>query len=261
MSSLRSPRDSATGRGRTVLVLGATSAIARAIVTELAARGFDLLVAGRDLEDLQTIAADVRLRHGVTAVPLEFDALSFDAHARFLDECRTAASGNVLFGAVLCFGYLGDQAESEKDFAEARRTIDTNFLAAVSILNLLAAELEANRQGFLAAISSVAGDRGRQSNYMYGAAKAGLTVYLQGLRNRLSRSGVRVITIKPGFVDTRMTFGRPGMFLVASPETAAKRIVRAILGGKEVTYVPGFWRFVMFGIRAIPEKMFKKIRL
>ena len=261
MSAPGAGREPGSGHGRSVLILGATSAIARAVATELAARGFDLLVAGRDLEDLQTIAADVRLRHGVAAVPLEFDALSFDTHAWFLDECRTAASGNRLFGAVLCFGYLGDQAESEKDFAEARRTIDTNFVAAVSILNLLAAELEANRQGFLAAISSVAGDRGRQSNYIYGAAKAGLTVYLQGLRNRLSRSGVRVITIKPGFVDTRMTFGRPGMFLVASPESAGRRIVRAIVSGREVSYVPGFWRFVMFGIRAIPEKMFKKIRL
>ena len=261
MSAPRAGREPGSSQGRSVLVLGATSAIARAVATELAARGFDLIVAGRDLEDLRIMAADMRLRYGVAAVPLEFDALSFDTHTRFLDECRAAASGSGLFGAVLCFGYLGDQAESEKDFAEARRTIETNFVAAVSILNLLAGELEANRQGFLSAISSVAGDRGRQSNYIYGAAKAGLTVYLQGLRNRLSRSGVRVITIKPGFVDTRMTFGRPGMFLVASPEAAGRRIVRAILAGTEVSCVPGFWRFVMFGIRAIPEKIFKKIRI
>lgn len=254
-------REPQTGRERTVLVLGATSAIARAVASELAGRGFDLVVAGRDPEEIRLIAADLQVRHGVAVVPVEFDALAFDSHAAFLDECRAAASGNGLFGAVLCFGYLGDQADSEKNFEEARKTLDTNLLAAVSIFNLLARELEAKREGFLAAISSVAGDRGRQSNYIYGAAKAGLTVYLQGLRNRLSRSGVRVVTIKPGFVDTQMTFGRPGMFLVASPEAAAKRIVRAILGGKEVTYVPGFWRFVMLGIRSLPEKVFKKTRL
>jgi len=248
------------GRKRPVLVLGATSAIARAVAGELAARSFDLVLSGRDREELDVLAADLRLRHEVAVAVRTFDALSFDAHSRFVEDCRSA-SPNGLFGVVLCFGYLGDQSEAEVNFAEARRILDTNLLAAVSVLNILARDLEAKREGFICAISSVAGDRGRQSNYIYGAAKAGLTVYLQGLRNRLSRAGVRVVTIKPGFVDTDMTFGRPGMFLVASPAAAARRIVRAILEGKEVSYVPGFWRFVMLGIRAIPERVFKKTRL
>jgi short-subunit dehydrogenase len=128
-------------------------------------------------------------------------------------------------------------------------------------LSLLANIFEEKRSGFLCALSSVAGDRGRQSNYVYGAAKAGLTVFLQGLRNRLFRAGVRVITIKPGFVDTAMTFGRPGMFLVASPESVAVRIVKAILKCEDIVYAPAFWRPVMLLIRLIPEKVFKRMRL
>ncbi|HEY3123583.1 MAG TPA: SDR family NAD(P)-dependent oxidoreductase, partial [Thermoanaerobaculia bacterium] len=150
---------------------------------------------------------------------------------------------------------------AQVDFSEAKRILDTNLIAAVSIFNLLAEHLEARGEGFLCALSSVAGERGRQSNYLYGAAKAGLSTYLQGLRNRLDRSGVRVVTIKPGFVDTRMTFGRPGMFLVASPEKAGRQIVDAIVKGNDVRYVPGFWRPVMLAIRAIPERLFKRMRL
>ena len=246
--------------GRTVLVLGAASAIARAVAGEFARRGYDLLLAGRDSAELDALAADLRLRHGVQAEGRPFDALAFDTHGAFVEACREA-SGDSLAGAVLCFGYLGDQSAAEKDPAEARRVFDTNLLGAVSILGLLANHFEEKRGGFLCAISSVAGDRGRQSNYMYGAAKAGLTVFLQGLRNRLLPAGVRVITIKPGFVDTQMTFGMPGLFLVASPEAVARGIVRAILKGKDQVYLPRFWRLVMLVIRLIPEKIFKRLRL
>ncbi|HKF43661.1 MAG TPA: SDR family oxidoreductase [Thermoanaerobaculia bacterium] len=246
--------------GGTVLVLGAGSAIARAIALELAERGYGLQLAGRDMGELERIATDARVRHGVPAKALFFDALATDTHEAFLRESREASSDS-LAGAVLCFGALGDQEEAQADPSEAKRILDTNFTGAVSILSLLANHFEERRSGFLCALSSVAGDRGRQSNYVYGAAKAGLTVFLQGLRNRLFRSGVRVITIKPGFVDTAMTFGRPGMFLVASPQAAAKRIVAAIEKGKDQAYVPGFWRFVMLAIRLLPERIFKRMRL
>lgn len=252
-ADLRAPK-------RTVVVLGATSAIARAVAEELGSRGFDLVLAGRDVNELETLAADLTLRCRVKVAVRAFDALSYEAHREFVDDCR-ALSGDGVFGAVLCFGYLGDQARAQVDFSEAKRILDTNLIAAVSILNLLAEHLEARRGGFLCALSSVAGERGRQSNYLYGAAKAGLTAYLQGLRNRLDRSGVRVVTIKPGFVDTRMTFGRSGMFLVASPEKAGRQIVDAIVKGNDVRYVPGFWRLVMLAIRAIPERVFKRMRL
>ncbi len=249
----------APGR-QTVLILGATSAIARAVAAEFARRGYNLLLAGRDPGELHALAADLRLRYGVNAEGRPFDALALETHGPFVEDC-CRASRDVLAGAVLCFGYLGDQTVAEKDLREARRILDTNLLGSVSILSLLANHFETRREGFLCALSSVAGDRGRQSNYIYGAAKAGLTVFLQGLRNRLFRSGVAVITIKPGFVDTRMTYGRPGMFLVASPEKAAKQIVKAILRGRDVSYVPGFWRPVMFLIRSIPEGIFKRMRL
>jgi short-subunit dehydrogenase len=245
---------------QTVLVLGGASAIARAVAAEFARRGYDLLLAGRDAEELERLAADLRVRHGIRARTLAFDALDFEGHSAFVEACREASEDS-LSGAVLCFGYLGDQSRAEADPTEAKHILDTNLVGAVSILGLLANHFEEKRSGFLCALSSVAGDRGRQSNYVYGSAKAGLTVFLQGLRNRLSRSDVRVITIKPGFVDTAMTFGRPGMFLVASPEAAARRIVAAVLGGADQAYVPRFWRPVMLLIRIIPEKLFKRMRL
>lgn len=244
----------------TALVLGAASAIARAVAGEFASRGFDLLLAGRDREELDRIAADLSLRYRVNAQARAFDALAFDTHRAFVEACREA-SRDSLAGAVLCFGYLGEQSAAQKDPGEARRVLDTNLVGAVSILSLLANHFEERRSGFLCALSSVAGDRGRQSNYVYGAAKAGLTVFLQGLRNRLFASGVTVTTIKPGFVDTQMTWGRPGLFLVASPRTAAKRIVAAVLKGEDQAYVPGFWRPVMLLIRLIPERLFKRMKL
>lgn len=244
----------------TVLILGASSSIARAIALELAGRGYDLQLGGRDMEELDRIATDARVRHDVDAKAVLFDALQTDTHEAFVRQCREA-SRDSLAGAVLCFGALGDQGEAQADPSEARRILDTNFTGAVSILSVLANLFEEKRSGFLCALSSVAGDRGRQSNYVYGSAKAGLTVFLQGLRNRLFRSGVKVITIKPGFVDTAMTFGRPGMFLVASPQAAAARIVAAIEKGKDQAYVPGFWRFVMLAIRLLPERIFKRLRL
>jgi decaprenylphospho-beta-D-erythro-pentofuranosid-2-ulose 2-reductase len=244
----------------TVIVLGAASGIGRAVADELARKGYHLLLAGRNAEELGALAADLKLRRGVHAQDLSFDALALETHAAFMEEC-VQASRDSLAGAVVCFGTLGDQSVAEKDALETKRILDTNLLGAASILGLLANHFEAKRRGFLCAISSVAGDRGRQSNYVYGAAKAGLTVFLQGLRNRLFRSGVLVTTIKAGFVDTGMTFGRPGMFLVASPEHAGRAIVRAIRQGRDVAYVPGFWRAVMLLIRAIPERVFKRLRL
>ena len=259
MTEATAPADQ-TPRNRTVVILGATSTIARAVAAEFARRGFDLLVAGRDPDELETLASDLQLRFRVRAKARPFDALALETHARFVEDCRQA-SQETLVGAVLCFGTLGDQKAAERDPREARRILDTNLLGAVSVLGLLANYFEARRSGFLCALSSVAGDRGRQSNYIYGAAKAGLTAFLQGLRNRLSSSGVAVVTIRAGLVDTPMTYGRPGLFLVASPEKVARQIVGAALEGKDESYVPAFWRPIMFLIRSIPERIFKRMRL
>lgn len=247
------------GKG-VVLVAGATSAIARAAALELARAGYALVLAARDVGEAGAIAADLRLRHGARAEAAELEALAFDTHPRIVADL-VARHGDALEGVLVAFGYGGDAERARSDFDEARRIVDTNFTACVSLLTPFAQHLERRGRGFVCVISSVAGDRGRQSNYVYGAAKGGLTTYLQGLRNRLFHAGVRVITVNPGFVDTRMTFGKPGTFLVAPPEAVARGIVRAIARGTDVVYLPGFWRPVMFAIRSIPEAVFKRLRM
>jgi short-subunit dehydrogenase len=242
-----------------VLILGATSGIASALAREFAAHKFDLVLGGRDGEELSALASDLSLRYGVRADVFPFDALDTQTHASTLRSFLSQA-GKVLEGAVVCIGYLGDQAKGQSDWEEARRILETNFTGCVSALNILANHFELRQAGFICAISSVAGDRGRQSNYLYGAAKAGLSTYLEGLRNRLFPAHVKVITVKPGFVDTRMTYGRRGLFLLVSPERVGKGIFRAIVKGKEVVYVPWFWRFIMLIVQSIPEPIFKRLR-
>jgi short-subunit dehydrogenase len=243
-----------------VLIAGATSTIAKALAAEFATHGFDLIVTGRDAEDVRALAADLSLRHGVQAQAVVFDVLDEQARDKSLADCLKT-SGESLAGAVTCLGYLGDQATAQADSREARCILDTNFTACVATTDLLAAYFEEKKRGFICGISSVAGDRGRQSNYYYGAAKGGFSLYLQGLRNRLFRSGVSVTTVKPGFVDTQMTFGRPGMLLVASPEKVAAAIYKAATQGKDVVYVPAFWHWIMLLVRLVPERVFKRMRL
>jgi short-subunit dehydrogenase len=242
-----------------VLILGATSAIASALAREFAAHKFDLVLGGRDREELSALTSDLSLRYGIRAGVLSFDALDAQTHASTLRSFLSGA-GNALEGVVVCMGYMGDQAKGQCDWEEARRILETNFTGCVSVLNILANHFEPRRAGFICAISSVAGDRGRQSNYLYGAAKAGLSTFLQGLRNRLFHANVKVITVKPGFVDTHMTYGRPGLFLVASPESVAKGIFQAIAKGKDVVYLPWFWRLIMLIVQSIPEAIFKRLR-
>lgn len=238
-----------------VLIVGATSGIARETAHEFARRGHPLLLAARNLEELRLTAADIRLRHGVEIEIRPFDAMDFASH-------RTLFEGVELDGVIVCHGYLGEQSRAQTDMAEAAAIIEVNFTSYVSVLHTAAEYFEQRRKGFICALSSVAGDRGRQSNYVYGAAKGALSILLQGLRNRLHPAGVRVITAKPGFVDTGMTFGLLGGGpLVASPEQVARGLCRAIAAGKHTIYLPGFWRWIMLVIRSIPEPLFKRLRL
>lgn len=243
-----------------ILIVGATSAIARALAAEFAARGHALLLAGRDVGELKMLAADLHLRHNVRTGTYPLDVLAFDTHHEVLQSVFLQ-EGEELEGVIVCAGYLGDQAEAQERPDEAKRIIDTNFTGCVSVLNLAANHFEKKGRGFICALSSVAGDRGRQSNYLYGSAKAGLSAYLQGLRNRLFHHGVDVVTVKLGFVDTRMTFGRSSLFLVASPEAIGARIHAAIRKGKSVVYLPWFWRYIMLAVRCLPEVIFKRLRL
>lgn len=245
-----------------VLVVGATSGIARALCHRLAKRGCNLVVAGRNTEELTRIARDLEIRHDTVVYVEPFEAMDFQAHQDLCDRCVKHFDGD-LKGVILCYGYLPEQEETQIDFSEARKTVELNFLSAVAVLSHAANYLEKQKGGYIAAISSVAGDRGRQSNYTYGAAKAGLSVYLEGLRNRLRHAGVHVLTVKPGFVDTPMTHGLvdPDSPLVASPDRVAVCIDRAIRKRWNVVYSPWFWRPIMTVIRWIPEWIFVRLRL
>lgn len=245
------------GRAGPVLIVGVTSAIGRAAAGAFAAHGRNLLVTARSREELEAVAADLRIRHRVDVDARVFDALSFEDHEGLMD----VAGGTPLHGVVVTLGYMGDQEEAQGDFREARRIVDTNYTACVSLLEKAASILEARGRGFICVVGSVAGDRGRQSNYLYGSAKSGLDAYLQGLRNRLHPAGVKVTTVKPGFVDTRMTYGKEGMFMVASPDAVGRGIYRAVRRGRSVVYLPGFWRLIMWVIRSIPEPVFKRLKL
>lgn len=242
------------------LVLGASSAIARAFARVAAAAGDDVILAGRDAADLEIAATDVTLRGSGQARALAFDARDHGSHEAVAAQAEALAAGKPL-SVFLAFGTMPAQAEIDADWATAWATLDSNLVGAMSILQRLAPILETRKAGRVVAIGSVAGDRGRLKNYVYGAAKAGLATYLQGLRARLFRADVPVTTVKPGFVDTAMTWGLPGLFLVASPEDVARTCYAAARKGKEEIYVPFFWWGIMTIIRNIPERIFKKLSI
>ena len=242
------------------LILGAKSAIAQAVARQLSESGWDLILAARQPDSLQPFAADVQLRSGQRADLFAFDALNTATHATLPEELHTQYGDFQL--AVLVFGYLGDQEKALADTSEMERIISTNYSGAVVLLSHLANYLQTlDRPCGIISITSVAGDRGRQSNYFYGAAKGALALFLQGLRNHLSSSQVHVLTVKPGFVDTPMTADLEGLFLVAPPQRVAHDILHAYAKKKDVLYTPWFWRYIMLVIRCIPERIFKKLKL
>ena len=242
-----------------ILIIGAGSAIAEAAARLFAQRGDRLFLLARSREQLEVIAADLRVR-GADAVHFDiFDVNDTPRHAAVLEGAVAALEG--LDIVLVAHGTLPDQQACEQDIELLRRELDTNGVSSVLLLMQLAQHFEQQGHGTLAVISSVAGDRGRQSNYVYGAAKGMLSIFLQGLRNRLQRHGVQVLTIKPGFVDTPMTAEFPKGLLWAQPETVAGGILKAINRGADVVYLPWFWRYIMWVIRSIPELIFKRMRL
>jgi NAD(P)-dependent dehydrogenase (short-subunit alcohol dehydrogenase family) len=246
--------------GRTWLVLGASSSVARAFGRLVAARGAAVLLAGRDSDDLNRSAADLTARYGAPAHVLAFDARDRASIASVIEQCGAHVPAGAL-DVFLAFGSMPEQAEMEADPALAVATIEANYTGAVALLLGLAPLLEAGRRGHVIVLGSVAGDRGRLKNYIYGSAKAGLATFTAGLRNRLFRAGVLVTTVKPGFMDTAMTWGLPGMFLVAQPDDAARACLEAALKGREIVYYPRFWALIMLIIRLIPERIFKKLSI
>ena len=242
-----------------VLIFGATSAIARATARLFAARGDRLFLVARDDAKLEVTAQDLRSRGAEHASYAAADLADDARHEALIDEAVQALGG--LDIVLIAYGTLPDQRALEGSFEATRAALQVNFSSVVSLLTLLANRLETQRSGTLAVISSVAGDRGRASNYIYGTAKGALSLFMQGLRNRLHDAGVHVLTIKPGFVDTPMTAEVKKNFLFAKPDQVATGIVSAIDKKREVVYLPFFWRWLMLVIRALPEPLFKRLKL
>jgi short-subunit dehydrogenase len=245
---------------RKILIIGATSAIAEATARLFAARGDALFLVARNAEHLRAVVADLNVRGAARTDNATLDATDFAAHEAVLDRAERDLGG--IDVALIAHGTLSDQAQCERSLDALRREFDTNAISTIALLTSLANRMEARRSGTLAVISSVAGDRGRQSNYVYGAAKAAVSTFLGGLRQRLAKSGVTVLTIKPGFVDTPMTAGIANKgALWAQPEHIAAGIVKAIDGRRNIVYLPWFWRWIMLVIRHIPEPLFKRLKL
>lgn len=243
-----------------ILIIGATSAIAEATARRFAARGDALFLVARNAEHLRAIAADLAVRGAMRNATATLDAADFGAHEAVLDAAERELGG--LDVVLIAHGTLSDQARCQASVESMRRELDVNAISTLALLTHVANRFEAQKRGTIAVISSVAGDRGRQSNYVYGSAKAAVTTFLGGLRQRLAKANVDVLTIKPGFVDTPMTaaIANKGA-LWAQPDRIADGIVKAIDRRRNVVYLPWFWRWIMLVIRHIPEPLFKKINL
>jgi decaprenylphospho-beta-D-erythro-pentofuranosid-2-ulose 2-reductase len=246
--------------GRKILLLGATSTIMRKIANELISRGDSVCLCARNIEEAHRIAADIKVKFGIENIIVkQFDTSDFDSHEELIKSAHDELGGIDI--ALAGTGELGDQIKARNSVSMIKSIIDSNFVGLVTTLSVVANYMEQQRSGCICVLSSVAGDRGRQSNYIYGSAKSGITAFLQGLRNRLSSHGVYVITVKLGFVDTKMIAGKSGTFLVAAPDAVAKFIARKIRVGADVVYYPLFWRYIMLIIKLIPETIFKRLKL
>ena len=242
----------------TWIILGATSAIARAFARKLAKNGEVLILAGRDLPELKLIAKDCEIRGALQAEGIAFYArkpASFDA------VIETAAAFSSTINVGVFTGSMPDQVDIDADPSLIDGVIVDSFTGPIRFLQTIAPFIEEREAGTVIGIGSVAGDRGRIGNYVYGSAKAGFHTYLSGLRNRLNRSGGHVVTVKPGFTDTAMTWGIEGMFLVATPEMVADALLTAARKKRNVIYTPFFWRYIMLIIRNVPEFIFKKLSI
>jgi len=241
----------------TVLIVGAKSDMAKAIAREFAKEGFDLCLAARDIDSLQSFKSDLTIKYEKSVELLEFDVADFDKHDEFWTKLKDKVDG-----VIVVSGIMFDQKEAELEWDKSLEMISVNYSGAVSLLNMVANDFEKKKNGFIIGISSVAGDRGRKANYIYGSTKAAFSTYLSGLRNRLFEAGVQVITVKPGFVYTKMTehLDLPQK-LTATPEEVAKDIFKAYSKKKDILYTKSVWRLVMCIIRHIPESIFKRMSI
>lgn len=238
------------------LVLGATSDIGRHIAIGLGKRGYNLYLTGRDESLLQEIKKGIIAKFKVDITIFFFDISAFATHEEFYKKLEIKPE--IVF---CCVGYYQDQLKARQNFAETLTTITVNYAGVISILNIISNDLEKRNSGSIVALSSVAGERGRQLNYIYGSTKAGLSVYLSGLRNRLHKSNVSVTAVQLGPVYTKMSKGHKLIPVITmQPDDAAEKIIRAGLKRKDVVYIFWAWRYIMFAIRLIPEFIFKRLK-
>ena len=240
-----------------ILIIGAKSDIAKEVARVYAKHGYNLYLGARQAEQLNDFVQDLKVRYKIEALNLELDLLNFEIHNSFYSNIKEN-----IYGVICVAGYMPDQKLAEKDFFETQKIINTNYTGAVSLLNIISNDFEFRKEGFIIGVSSVAGDRGRKSNYLYGSSKAAFTAYLSGLRNRLSESNVQVITVKPGFVQTKLTenMDLPER-LTAQPNEVAEDIYQGHQKGKNIIYTKWFWRYIMLIIKCIPEFIFKKMSI
>jgi decaprenylphospho-beta-D-erythro-pentofuranosid-2-ulose 2-reductase len=240
-----------------VLILGSTSDIAKATARVYANNGYDLYLTARNIKAIETFASEIRLKYNQAVKSVELDILDYESHFDFYAKLPEKP-----LGVICAIGYLGNQLNSQVDFLESRKIIDTNFTGIVSLLNVIANDFELRNQGFIVGISSVAGERGRKSNYTYGSVKAALTSYLSGLRNRLNNSQVHVMTVKPGYVLSGMTKNlKLPQSLTILPDDMAKRIFKAQQKNINILFTKSIWRWIVLIIKCIPEWKFKKMNI
>ena len=245
------------------MIVGATAGIARALVREMARCGFDLILAARDENELKILAADARIRSKAKIAITAFDTgeiVEAERDAKFWNDVLQLCEGD-LHGVVLCHGVMPPQEAAQRDWQLSRAMIEVNYASFVSLLNIAADYFQKRESGFIVGLGSVAGDRGRAGNYIYGSTKAALGVLLQGVRQRLALYDVDVITIKPGPIDTAMTFGLKKLPLLVPPERAARDIVRAIRRRKPIAYTPSPWRIIMTLLCLVPESLWRKMKV
>lgn len=243
-----------------ILIIGATSTIATACARLWAAQGAEFFLVARNSEKLEQTASDLQARGASKVTSHTLDATDIAAHPQMVESC--VATLHQIDIALIAHGTLPDQKKCEQSVEVALQELANNATSVIALLTLLANQFEKQQCGTLAVISSVAGDRGRHSNYLYGTAKAAVSTYCEGLRARLFKVGVHVMTIKPGFVNTPMTQGLPlPAALVAQPEKVAAQITRGIDKKIDTLYTPKFWGLIMLIIRSIPQSIFKRLSL
>ncbi|WP_324172966.1 SDR family oxidoreductase [Sulfurimonas sp.] len=240
-----------------VFIVGAKSDIAKEVARVYAKNGYDLYLSARDASELEELATDIKVRSGVEVKLVDLDVTKYKTHEKIYENLEEKP-----LGVIYVAGFMADQDEAQEDWSKSLNTINVNYTGAVSFLNIVANDFEKQRRGFIVGVSSVAGDRGRKTNYIYGSAKAAFSTYLNGMRNRLHESGVSVLTVKPGFVATKMTEGLDlPEKLTAQPQEVADDIFSAQQSGKNTLYTKWMWRYIMLIIKHIPEFIFKKMSI